>query len=403
MTMRMSTSGLHTSALTTMLAQQTSLAKTQNQIALGRRVNTPADDPVASVHIMELQRSLRETEQYGTNADMAKNRLSMEESAIGSVGNLLQRVQELTIQANSAATSAADRKMIATEVKARVAELTNIANQQDANGEYLFSGYSTKTQPFSQTGATTSYFGDQGSRLLQVGPTQKVADSHSGYEVFVDVPQGNGTFVVGAAGANTGDAMIGVGSVTNLAQWVPDDYTITFDDAAGHYQIFDSGAPPTAVSSGTYTPGSAIAFNGVTVDMTGMPANGDSFTVSRSRSEDLFSTLSNLVTALESGQTTAQEKAQFSTSMGKALQQLDQSSDHLLSIRAQIGARLSTLDNAETARDDQKVQLQAMTSDLRDLDYAEAITRMNQQLMGLQAAQASYSRISQLSLFDYLR
>ncbi len=402
MTMRMSTSGLHSSALATMLAQQSSLSKTQNQIALGRRVNTPADDPVASVHIMELQRSLKETEQYGTNADMATNRLNMEESAVSSVGNLLQRVQELTVQANNATVDPASRKLLAVEVKARITELTNIANQQDSNGEYLFSGYSTKTQPFSQTGATTSYFGDQGSRQLQVGPTQKVADSHSGYEVFVDVPQGNGTFVVGAATANTGDAIIGVGSVTNLAQWVPEDYTITFDDAAGHYQVFNSAAPTVAVSSGTYTPGSTIAFNGVKVDMTGMPANGDSFTVSRSRSEDLFSTLNNLVATLESGPTTAQEKAQFSTSMGKALQQLDQSSDHLLSIRAQIGARLSTLDNAEVTREDQKVQLQSMTSDLRDLDYAEAITRMNQQLMGLQAAQASYARISQLSLFDYL-
>jgi flagellar hook-associated protein 3 FlgL len=89
--------------------------------------------------------------------------------------------------------------------------------------------------------------------------------------------------------------------------------------------------------------------------------------------------------------------------MARSLEQLDQSSDHLLGIRAQIGARLSSLDNAESAREDQKVELQRMTSELRDLDYAEAITRMNQQLMGLQAAQASYSRIAQLSLFDYLR
>jgi len=402
MSMRMSTAGLHTSALATMLAQQTALSKTQNQIALGRRVNSPADDPVASVHIMELQRSLQETEQYGKNSDMATNRLNTEETALTSVGTLLQRVQELALQANNATVDGAGRKMIATEMQARISELLDIANQKDANGEYLFAGYATKTQPFSQIGGTTSYFGDQNSRQLQVGPTQKVADSHSGYEVFMDIAQGNGTFVVGAATTNTGDAVIGVGSVTNLAQWVPDDYTITFDDAAGHYQVFDSGAPPTAVTSGTYTPGGSIAFNGVKVDLTGMPANGDSFTVSRSRSEDLFATLNNLVATVVSSPTTTAQKAQFNVSMGKALQQLDQSSDHLLSVRAQVGARLSTLDNAAVAREDQQVQLKTMTSDLRDLDYAEAITRMNQQLMGLQAAQASYSRISQLSLFDYL-
>ena len=52
---------------------------------------------------------------------------------------------------------------------------------------------------------------------------------------------------------------------------------------------------------------------------------------------------------------------------------------------------------------DRKVELETTTSQLRDLDYAEAVSRMNQQLVGLQAAQASYSKIAQLSLFDYLR
>ena len=388
--MRMSTAGIHNSALIAMQAQQTQLSTTQNQIATGRRVNTPADDPVASVHIMELQRSLQETEQFGTNANMATSRLNLEESAVASVGTLLQRVQELAIEANTATVGPSDRKLIATEVRARVGELMDIANTRDANGEYLFAGFSTKTQPFSQTGATTSYFGDQGSRLLQIGPNQKVSDSHSGYAVFMNVPQGNGTFVTDLAATNTGTGVIGAGSVTDLSQWVP-----------GDYQVLNSAAA--VVSTGTYTENGTIAFNGIKVDLTGMPALNDTFTVARSRSEDLFTSLNNLVTTLETGGTTAAQGAQFNSDMARSIQQLDQSSDHLLSIRAEIGARLSSLDSAATAREDHQVELKTTTSQLRDLDYAEAVTRMNQQLMGLQAAQASYSRIAQLSLFSYLR
>jgi flagellar hook-associated protein 3 FlgL len=399
----MSTAGLHNSALQTMSLQQSSLSKLQSQIALGRRVNTPADDPVASVHIMELQRSLQETEQYGSNADMAKNRLSMEESSIANVTTALQRVQELTLQANNATMDDTSRKQIATEIRARLSEIKDIANQRDGNNEYLFSGFSTKSQPFSQTGTSITYSGDQGTRLLQVGPTQKVADSNSGYEVFMNMPEGNGTFVANYSASNTGTAIVGATSVSDRSQWIPGDYTITFDDAAGHYQIFDSGTPPVAVSSGTYTQGSTIAFNGVKIDLSGMPANGDTVKVSAARTQDLFTTLNNLVTSLEKGATTDTEKANFNSDMARTLQQLDVSQDHMSSIRAQIGARLSTLDNAESAREDQKVQLQSMTSDLRDLDYASAITKMNQQLVGLQAAQQSYARISQLSLFDYLR
>jgi len=71
-------------------------------------------------------------------------------------------------------------------------------------------------------------------------------------------------------------------------------------------------------------------------------------------------------------------------------------------VRAEVGTRLSSLENAANAREDQVVELERMRSDLRDLDYAEAVTKMNQQLVALQAAQMSYSRISQLSLFNYL-
>jgi len=85
------------------------------------------------------------------------------------------------------------------------------------------------------------------------------------------------------------------------------------------------------------------------------------------------------------------------------LGQLDAAQTHLLGVRAEVGTRLSALENAESSREDHKVELQRMTSELRDLDYAEAMTRMNQQLVGLQAAQASYAQIAQLSLFNYLR
>jgi flagellar hook-associated protein 3 FlgL len=399
--MRISTSAMHYNALQNMLTQQATLSKTQNQIALGRRVNTPADDPVAAVHIMELERALQESVQFGTNADMATNRLTLEEQALQDVGTLLQGVSERAVQGNNDTVDANSRKMIATELRGRLGELMDIANRRDANGEYLFSGFSTSAQPFVRSGADVSYLGDQNSRQLQIGPNQKVSDSHSGFDVFVAVRAGNGVFTTDAASTNTGNAIVANGSVTNLAQWVPDDYTIHFLDAAGGYEILDGGG--NQVTTGTYTANNPIAFNGVSINMTGMPALDDTFTVARSRSEDMFTTMNKLITALESNPTTDAQRAQFHTDMASAIQQLQQSGDHLLGVRAEVGTRLSALDNAANTREDRNVELKSMTSQLRDLDYAEAISRMNQQLMGLEAAQASYSRIAQLSLFDYLR
>jgi flagellar hook-associated protein 3 FlgL len=399
--MRISTASIHHSALTALLSQQSVLSKTQTQIASGKRVQTPADDPVAAVHIMELQRALAESDQFNQNADMAKNRLTLEEQALAELGSLVTRVRDITVQGNNASVDPASRRMLATEVRSRLKELVDIANRRDANGEYLFSGYATQTQPFAQTGGTITYFGDQGNRSLQVGTDQRVVDGHSGVDVFMSVTEGNGTFVTSATVGNAGNGVIGGGTLVDPAQWVADDYTLRFTSANGDYEILDSTAA--VVSIGTYTQNSAIYFNGANIDMTGMPAQNDTFTIGRSRSEDMFTTLGKLADALESSTTTQAARANFNSDMATVLQQLDQASDHLLSVRAEVGTRLSSIDNAQEALADRKVELETMTSQLRDLDYAEAVSRMNQQLVGLQAAQASYSRISQLSLFDYLR
>jgi flagellar hook-associated protein 3 FlgL len=400
--MRISTAGIHHAALTALLSQQSVLSRTQTQIASGRRVQTPADDPVAAVHILELQRALAESDQFDRNADMAKNRLTLEEQALADANTLIQRVHEQTIQGNNASVDPASRKMLATEVRSRLKELMDIANRRDANGEYLFSGYASTTQPFVQTSSTTiGYFGDQGARALQIGPDQRVVDSHSGSAAFMTITEGNGTFVTNATAGNAGTGVIAGGTLADPNQWVQGDYTLRFTSANGDYEIVDSAA--TVVATGTYTENSSISFNGANLSMTGMPAQNDSFSIARSRTEDIFTTLSTLATVLESSTATQADRATFNSSMATALQQLDQASDHLLSVRAEVGTRLSAIDNAQDSLADRKVELETATSQLRDLDYAEAVSRMNQQLVGLQAAQASYSRISQLSLFDYLR
>jgi flagellar hook-associated protein 3 FlgL len=398
--MRISTAGMHHAALNALLGQQSVLSRTQQQIASGKRVQTPADDPVAAVHIMELQRALAESDQFTRNADMAKNRLTLEEQALADANTLIQRVREQTIQGNNGSVDPASRRMLATEVRSRLKELVDIANRRDANGEFLFSGYASMTQPFAQSGTTIDYFGDQGNRALQIGPDQRIVDGHPGSDVFMAVTEGNGTFVTTGTAGNAGNGVIAGGTLVDPAQWVPGDYTLRFTSATGDYEILEGA---TVVATGSYTENSAISFNGANINMTGMPAQSDSFSIARSRSEDMFTTLGNLATALESSTLTTAERARFNSDMATILQQLDQAGDHLLGVRAEVGTRLSSIDNAQEALADRKVELETTTSQLRDLDYAEAVSRMNQQLVGLQAAQASYSKIAQLSLFDYLR
>jgi flagellar hook-associated protein 3 FlgL len=403
--MRLSTQSYYSRSISAMLDQQSALSKIQNQVATGKRINTPADDPIAAVHVLELERSKQEYSQYEKNSSLARNRLSLEENSMADAGTVMQRVRELVLQASNIGTlNDRDRESIAVELASRLEQMQDIANRKDGNGEYLFSGFSTLTQPFAgASSGNVVYAGDQGARLLQVGPTQRIADSHSGFDVFMNITEGNGTFTTSVNAANTGSAAISVGSVTNPNAWVSDNYTVTFTSPT-NYEITDSATPtPNVVSTGTYTSGSTIGFNGVQFVITGTPATGDTFQVSQSRNESVFDTIDRVVDALRTPGGDPSANAKLASTLEKSLQQIDQASDHFLGIRSQVGSRLSALDTADSSREDLNIDIDSALSDLRDLDYAEALARMNQQLVGLQAAQMSYSQISQLSLFNYLR
>jgi flagellar hook-associated protein 3 FlgL len=119
--------------------------------------------------------------------------------------------------------------------------------------------------------------------------------------------------------------------------------------------------------------------------------------------ESIFKTVDDLVAALGRGGDTAEARAQLGTAVNKALGQLDRDLNHVIDLRAEIGSRMAALDNAASLRDDLDTELTGSLSRLRDLDYAAAVSTLNQQMVGLQAAQAAYTRIGQMSLFDYLR
>ncbi len=424
---RISTPGQHSALIAQILQQQAKLAHTQAQVASGTRILSPADDPVAATRIIGIERAQAQLEQYGKNAGIAGDRLSLGEQSLADLGKLLQRVRDLALQANSGAMDDVSLKSIAGEMKARVEELQQIANRKDGNGEYLFSGFSTGTQPFSGSGAGTAYVGDQGVRKLQISSSQSIADGLQGQQVFMDIPEGNGTFIV-SDGGNAGTGIVGVQQVLDYAQWnaaataaaaaVPPrahEYTVRFSDPdadgtadtwelldADGNAVLDNGAPPVPVT-GSYTDGGTITFDGVQFAMTGKPAAGDTFTVRPARTESMFKTLDDLVVAIGSGSTSPQQRASLGNDINKALAQIDQGMGHAINLRTDIGARLASLDTAAELRADVGLTLSASLSDLKDLDYAQAISTLNQQMTGLQAAQAAYARIGQMSLFDYLR
>ena len=402
MSMRVSTAGMHAATLGLLLDAQARLARTQEQIASGRRINSPADDPIGATRIESLTREIEAGRQYMRNAEAAGSRLKYEEQGLADLGGALDRVRELVLQASNATVDPDSRAMIRQEVAGRVQDMLDIANRQDGQGEYLFAGLAALTRPFERTATGVVYRGDQGQRYQAVGDTQRVADGDSGDAVFLRVPGGNGTFVTEPAAGNTGTGVIGVGNVLDATAWPGGTFTLRFV-ASDAWEVVDSATPtPNVVASGAYASGQAIEFAGISVEVSGQPVAGDAFTVSDAGRVGLFAALDRLVATLDSSTATPVERAQFQSRLAGDLVQLDQALGHLQQVRAGVGVRLSALDNAVATQADLETDLESLRSSIRDLDYAEAVSRLNQQFVALQAAQQSLARVGQLSLFDYL-
>lgn len=398
--MRVSSNTLFDSNVAALNQQQARLLQTQQQIATGRKLSTAADDPVAATRALDLTRSDAINTQYASNRSAARHTLSITESALQGVTSLLQDIRTSAISAGNGTLSMVDRKTIAAEFSGRLEELIGFANSTDGVGNYLFSGFQSRTQPFVDTPAGMGYFGDDGQRLVQVSESRQMSSTNSGADVFMRVRNGNGTFDTRATSTNTGSGVVSVGSVANPALLTGDNYNVSFSVVAGvtTYDITNTTTAAVVSAGNPYTSGQAVAFDGMQFSITGSPKNGDAFTVAPSTNESVFTTISDLISALNS----SVAGANLSNSLSRGINNLDHALDNVLSVRSTLGLRLNEIDALQSAGEDMGLQLKQSLSQLQDVDYNKAISDLNQQQMNLQAAQKSFAKVVGLSLFDYI-
>jgi flagellar hook-associated protein 3 FlgL len=396
--MRIATITFQQNAMGQMQTLQADIARTQNDLASGKKLHSAADDPAGMAQVNQLNVQLSASQQYVTNGNYATSSLQLELQAMSDATNVLQSARDLAVQANNPALSAAQRTDIAAQLTQQLQNLVAIGNRVDGSGNQLFAGTASTTVPFSQSGNTVSYSGSSLVSQIQIGPNQRISSGDTGATVFMNIPAGNGTFTTSGALANTGTGSIGVGTVTTPSAWVPDNYTISFTSPT-NYSVTNSAG--TVVTTGTaFKDGDSIAFNGVQVPITGTPAAGDTFTVAKAGNASAFSTLQSLITTLSSS---TLKSAQISSQIGGALQQIDNAITNMSNVSASAGARINSITTSQGAAQTLQTNLTTSVSQLSDVDYAAAVTQLNTEEISLQAAQSSYASIARLSLFNYLK
>ena len=389
---------------------------TQEQISTGRKVLRPSDDPVAATRILQLNQEIAAREQYQRNITSVTNRLSLEDSVLSGIGDVLQRVREIAVQLGSGSLSQQDRGFLAEEVNIRQEELLGLLNTKDSNGEYIFAGYKGSTQPFVDSGGGGFKFqGDEGERLVQIGATTFVSSRNSGKPLFEEIPSDSNNFVTSNNPRNTAvpPATITVGQVLDqevFDQFFPEDAYIEFEPADAieppglNYTVRRSSDNRVieGLQNERFVSGNQIVFEGIAVRITGTPDPGDSFIVESSSQQSVLTTLSRMVEGFQSFDDTPQGRQQVTDLVNSSLNNLDSAQTKILEGQSKVGARLNTLESTQALHEQVDLVSQDVLSQLQDVDFAEAVSRLSLETFVLEAAQQSFARIANLSLFNSL-
>lgn len=412
MSVRISTLQAFESGLSGIQRNYSKMIKTQEQISSGNRILTPGDDPVASVRLIQLEKQQESLSRYQSNLKTAQSSLTEQETTLNSVNTILQSVRELAGQAGNGALDAEGRSAIALELSEYENQLLGLMNTKDAKGNYLFSGFQAKTQPFVKSAdGSYSYQGDTGQRSLKVADSLTMAISNDGQTVFGAVSNAArfATSVVSTTDNTTLRVSNPVVISETAAKEFPDagiEVRFSTDDP-NSYEVYSLSNPDKVLATGKMDSNAestdTLLVAGVSIQLDGAPAGGEVFRVQPSSTsagkQGILDTLAQLRQSLENSSATSYD---IRDSVAAALTNIDNGINSVDSARSSIGARLNVIDITQTDHDNVLLINKSMQADLREVDYAEAISTLALQKTILEAAQRSYVQINGLSLFNFM-
>jgi flagellar hook-associated protein 3 FlgL len=409
--MRISTPQMNYNSMEGVRKHAETLYDIQQKLSSGQRVSTPGDDPIASSRIYRIDKSIKQMEQYNVNSDFAKGRLDLEDATLGDFTDVMQRVRELGILGMSDTQNSSGRKAIAAEMRGLLENLKSIANTQDSNGEFILSGDKTDQAPYQPvtvanvesigTGLATpkAYFtkGDgatpvtvnkiDGTTITVTPAANEIIDNFNGK-----------TYTLNAVTNGYEDssqqpvfAYMGSTSGSRFVQIAPDDDNIDngndMGDAA-RVRISDQGAK----TFGNYSKTSSTPW-----------APAYDFKKNPQLNYNIFDTLREMANQLDTGTTGTPNIFGNSTRMDELMNEVDTSMDAMAAVRTDVGTRLQRIDMQYDMNQDFKGGLIENLSLLRDQDMVTGISDYQKTLSGLQMSQLTYSKISELSLFNYIK
>lgn len=401
--MRLSTDLFYQRAQDSLTSSQSRLDKVQLQLTKQTRILSPADDPIGNSQVLALNEKIGQNEQFDRNSITLENNLRREESSLSSMVDFVQRARTLAVNAGNGSLSAENRESVALELRNIEQALFDYTNTQDEAGEYIFAGFQNRIQPmeYDRASQSYSYRSDDGQRKIQLSHSLYLPAGDPGSKAFgnlskrVDVEFTAGNDLVSGLKAPDREALADYWDAGD-----PDTQSARIEFGAGTYDIRDGSNA--IVDSGAYNPGDTITYNGLEIETSSQVANGDAieFDIGEPVSRNILTQVGDLASALENSG--PEDKGFFKEEIASSLTAFDDAISNLTDTQAKVGARLNVLESNKLSNADLEIVNKKARSDISDVDYSTAITDLIKNETIYSASQQVFSRVSRLSLFDYI-
>jgi len=404
--MRISTAQMFNQNINSVLDKQFTTRQILEQISSGKRVNTAADDPIASIGIDNLKQKNALVDQFMKNIDYATGRLAITESKLGSAENSIMSIKEKMLYAVNGSLDANGRQLIADDMKATLEELLSIANSQDESGNYMFGGNETNILPFAFDNAgDIVYSGDSGVRQSIVALGVTVGTNVPGDMAFMLAPNAMGDFSANYLASQVGEARVKNASIVIPGAHipvVPESYNFQFtDNGSGgiRLEVYDFAAT-LQVLDANFDATIPVTFNGIEVNLDGNPSAGDSFTLEPQTQVSIFDTLNSAISLLEDPNRINTPEGM--SELAQLLGNVDSGVNQVNISRGIAGNNLKSIEGYTNTHVEEKLVNTSALSMLEDLDFAAAYSEYKKQQVALTAVSMLFSRVGSTSLFDYL-
>lgn len=417
--MRLSNNLMYQSSVNKILEGQQGVANAQERVTTGKKYLSTSESPSAYSQAALYTNKIQTNEQYTKNINQLNNRLNTEEAVLSSITDAIQKAQTLTIQAGNGALNANDRASIGKELEELQQTILSLMNTRSEDGKYIFSGYQDTTQPyqFDPSSGKYNYNGDQGQHRITIAEGVSIKSSDNGFNTFEMV---NARLNVESNTAVTTGAITASVFVDSQAEF--DDFhqqnynydpsasasanTYTVRVTAGatagdpdEYEILRDGAALTPAQTGTVSESGQINFAGLNIEYSGAAPGDINFTLEKPQKENVLNTLNSLIQGLND---TTLDNREYQQMLSGATTQLSNANEQVVFTQSSLGGRMNAVSAISASNKATDIQNQASRANLVEVDMAEAISELTKQETGLQASQATFGRLANLSLFDYL-